>query len=444
MDLFLLCCKHCPNCVQCFIQMEMYEDFLDLSMGNLKDYLSLRGLSTTGRKVELVARAFSAFEMKLPVQVSQEQHLASLQREFQDRLRKYDLSDPKSSDTTWVDDMTKWPPVDLGKIFAYILSNKEFDSDYIGKYKNEKAYSYWKSNFVGTILYADNKDGKCVLQCKVTPSQRIREDPREVWVALKKDGTVLCGWCTCIAGTSATCNHIIASLYKMGYAFTHGYTDPSCTSVPCGWNVSTRRDVQPGKIMDMRIRRDKRTTGNEENEGIIIDEWRHFDPRKEGERNVTDEQKKGFLDGYKQIRPNAQIFKSVELEKHNQMDRPLELTKFAENFTASLDGSESEQDIVNKFLEAIPLSAMEDHYPVCQTEHHLSPNSLYILSQASFRDLNPIKFLLFDNNTTSWSGYPLSSWLSTLKCPQDRVTTCSSLPFVHLSGLMQQTKHLQL
>ena len=94
--------------------------------------------------------------------------------------------------------------------------------------------------------------------------------------------------------------------------------------------------------MDMRIRKEKRTTGNEENEGIIIDQWRHFDPRKEWERNETDEQKKGFLDGYKQIRPYAQIFKTVESEKHNQMDRPLELTKFAENFTASLDGSESE------------------------------------------------------------------------------------------------------
>lgn len=70
---------------------------------------------------------------------------------------------------------------------------------------------------------------------------------------------------------------------------------------------------------------------------------------------MTDEQKKVFLDGYKQIRPNAQI--AVESEKHNQMDRPLELTKFAENFTALLDGSESEQDIVNTFLEAIPLNA---------------------------------------------------------------------------------------
>lgn len=90
-----------------------------------------------------------------------------------------------------------------------------------------------------------------------------------------------------------------------------------------------------------------------------MDEWRQFDPRKEWERNVTDEQKKRFLDVYKQIRPNAQIFKSAESENHNQMDRPLELTKFVKNFTASLDGNESEQDIVNKFLEAIPLNATE-------------------------------------------------------------------------------------
>ena len=55
--------------------------------------------------------------------------------------------------------------------------------------------------------------------------------------------------------------------------------------------------MQPGKIMDIRSRKEKGTTGNEENEGMIIDEWRHFDPRKEWERNVTDEQKKGFLDG---------------------------------------------------------------------------------------------------------------------------------------------------
>ena len=42
--------------------MEAYDDFLELSVGCLKDYLNVGGLQTTGRKVELVARAFTACE----------------------------------------------------------------------------------------------------------------------------------------------------------------------------------------------------------------------------------------------------------------------------------------------------------------------------------------------------------------------------------------------
>lgn len=74
---------------------------------------------------------------------------------------------------------------------------------------------------------------------------------------------------------------------------------------------------------------------------------------------MTDQQKKGFLDRYKPIRPTVQIVKSVESEKHNQIARPIEQTKYAENYTASLNGSESEQDIINRFLEANPLSTGE-------------------------------------------------------------------------------------
>lgn len=36
--------------------METYNDFLDLSVGTLKDYLNVRGLQTTGKKVEPVVR----------------------------------------------------------------------------------------------------------------------------------------------------------------------------------------------------------------------------------------------------------------------------------------------------------------------------------------------------------------------------------------------------
>ena len=34
--------------------MEAYDDYLELSVGSLKDYLNIRGPQTTGRKVELV------------------------------------------------------------------------------------------------------------------------------------------------------------------------------------------------------------------------------------------------------------------------------------------------------------------------------------------------------------------------------------------------------
>ena len=44
-----------------------YEDFLGGTVSSLKDFLSLRGLKQTGRKPELVARAFGAYELKAPV-----------------------------------------------------------------------------------------------------------------------------------------------------------------------------------------------------------------------------------------------------------------------------------------------------------------------------------------------------------------------------------------
>ena len=42
-----------------------YEDFFDFCIKDLTNYLSVSGSNTSGRKVELVARAFPAFELKM-------------------------------------------------------------------------------------------------------------------------------------------------------------------------------------------------------------------------------------------------------------------------------------------------------------------------------------------------------------------------------------------
>ena len=57
--------------------LNAYDDFLELGMNCLQDYLSGRGLNTTGRKIELVAQAFAAFEMKLPIIASSENNRKS-------------------------------------------------------------------------------------------------------------------------------------------------------------------------------------------------------------------------------------------------------------------------------------------------------------------------------------------------------------------------------
>ena len=61
------------------IPLTTYEDFLELSVKQLTDYLSVRGLNTSGRKVELIARAFAAMELKLDIIQSSESQSNLLQ-----------------------------------------------------------------------------------------------------------------------------------------------------------------------------------------------------------------------------------------------------------------------------------------------------------------------------------------------------------------------------
>ena len=76
--------------------LEKYEDFLDLSIKDLTNYLSVRGLNTSGRKVELVARAFAAFELKMNIIASSEEQKLKLESDYQEMLSKHGLVDPMS------------------------------------------------------------------------------------------------------------------------------------------------------------------------------------------------------------------------------------------------------------------------------------------------------------------------------------------------------------
>ena len=149
-----------------------YEDFLDLSVKQLNDFLAVCGISTSGRKVELVAKAFAAVELGLSIIDSTVDQQKMLEKNYQSKISELNLPDPKQVDKL-VDDMTKWPMITLGSIFAYISNKKEFNADYIGKYKDQKSYSFFDSGFVGPIrIYAQgHTTGSIYLYCQVQASQ---------------------------------------------------------------------------------------------------------------------------------------------------------------------------------------------------------------------------------------------------------------------------------
>ena len=231
-------------------------DFLEWTVHELKYFLAMRALSQEGTKLDLAARALVAFEKKQPVR----RDLGGLEEElkgtYTKMLNDYKIPDPiKISDQNWMENVSLWPRVDLGKVFAFVIEKKAFGTDYIGQYKARKAYSYFMSGFVHKIFVNEVSEEKVLIKAKVTPSQKLREDPREAWVLCSKSGDVLCGYCTCTAGFAECCNHVVAILYKVEFAYSKGMIDPACTDVACSWNVSTQRDVQFKQIKDIQIKK---------------------------------------------------------------------------------------------------------------------------------------------------------------------------------------------
>jgi hypothetical protein len=51
---------------------------------------------------------------------------------------------------------------------------------------------------------------------RVSPSQSIRNEARNVGIALTKRYEIVFSWSSCIEGLAQTCNHVIAVLYKYG------------------------------------------------------------------------------------------------------------------------------------------------------------------------------------------------------------------------------------
>ncbi|XP_065662689.1 uncharacterized protein LOC136085322 [Hydra vulgaris] len=302
--------------------LEKYEDFLNLTVKQLVSFLTVPGLSTTGRKVELVARAFSAMELDIDVIETAEEQEKKLKQSYTDKLKALDLIDPNSVPMENRKDLvSEWPSITMGNIFSYILNKKYFDSEYIGKYKDQKAFSF--SGFVSSIMHFRFKKNVLFAYSKVCGSQKIHKK-RKHWIAFCNND-ILSAWCSCMAGAFEVCNHVIATLYKMEYANNKGWCNPKCTEQAYVWNKSSKKDIKPSLITDLVVK--KKIANNEKNdnnkENTRMKALQEFDPRIESHCEFNEHSFETFLNNIHISEPSVVIFKSkIKKSDENIVSNP--------------------------------------------------------------------------------------------------------------------------
>ena len=340
--------------------LSTYQDFFQLTVKQLKHYLAVRGLNQDERHAELVARAFVAMEIKMTIVASEEDQKLQLEKDYSDKITHLDVADPSSLINLATNDLTKWPNLDTGHIFSYILKNRDFnDTDYIGKYKDQKAYSYFDSGFVGPVLCYEYEDYKptsrkiVLLFANVRASFNINTE-KSLWIAIDKQDPenpeILSADCTCMAGASEGCNHAIAALYKVEYANNKGLTLLTCTEKACQWN-STRKEIEPRRVCDIFARKKLASNQSEsktakQNQSAQSDTSREefqikalnsFDPRKDFHREIQDLQVDSFFKNVGKVKKSAVLFQS-------------------------LDKTESEVDIKNCTVDNCVSRTLEHHF----------------------------------------------------------------------------------
>ena len=126
-------------------------------------------------------------------------------------------------------------------MYHYLVHTASFHSnEEMKNYKSLQVYKYFVDGWVLETAWKVFTD-IFLLVGKVRHSYAIRETPLKPWVAIKKNGIVQFGHCTCMAGLGETCSHVAALLYWLETA-VRIKTETSCTSRENLWLWPSQRN----------------------------------------------------------------------------------------------------------------------------------------------------------------------------------------------------------
>ena len=121
-------------------------------------------------------------------------------------MREVEIPDPYSiADDLQVDNPAKWPNLEFGDIYVYLINTKGmYTKESLKAYKSLEAYNYFYNGYVQTVHHYTLTQGICVLKARVNPSQKAPDKGHLAWIVVNSGSDLECciqgGHCTCMAG----------------------------------------------------------------------------------------------------------------------------------------------------------------------------------------------------------------------------------------------------
>lgn len=177
---------------------------------------------------------------------------AKAKERYDEKLLIIETDDPYTFAPSPVTSTAAVPNIEYPDIYNYLINTPSpYTKEELKAYKSLEGYKYLLAGWVGDVS-AYTFEEKVVMTAKVRHSQSVAKTALCPWIAAKKEGTVLCSHCTCMAGLGEACSHIAALLFTVE---THNrlYSDTACTSQLCAWLPPSLQSVNFAPISDINF-----------------------------------------------------------------------------------------------------------------------------------------------------------------------------------------------